>query len=300
MPELPEVETVRRQLADVLPGRTVTAVDVQLPRVVQNATPEELEALVVGRTFAAVRRRGKYLLLPFAADGTPHGAAVNVHDDDGHGAAERDAGERGPQLVVHLRMTGSLMVVDADTELNPYTRVVFALDDGRELRFADVRTFGTIHFVGDGRPGPTGLAALGPEPLADEFTPQVLAQALAGRKAPVKAVLLDQRRVAGLGNIYVDEALHAAGIHPERAAGELTDEEIERLHGSVRAVLEEAVAKGGTTIRDYVNSRGEEGQFQLYLHVYGRAGEPCRRCHAPIERLKVAGRGTHVCPRCQA
>lgn len=290
MPELPEVETVRRQLVEVLPGRTVTGVRVHLPRVVQNVAPDELARLVTGRTFADVMRRGKYLLLPFMSDdGTDAGADRND-----------DAEPAGAKLIVHLRMTGRLMVVPEGADEDPYVRVVFALDDERELRFADMRTFGTIHFVGDGYDnGPPGLATLGPEPLDPAFTPDVLAAALSGRRAPVKAVLLDQRRVAGLGNIYVDEALHASRIHPENPAGKLGRDEIERLHAAIRAVLEDAVAKGGTTIRDYVDGRGVPGEFQQYLHVYGRAGQRCGRCGQEIVRLRVAGRGTHVCPGCQ-
>lgn len=277
MPELPEVETVRRQLAAALPGRTVETVRVLLPRVVQNVTPEELGSLVAGRSFADIGRRGKFLLLNFAR----------------HNGSDA-------RLIIHLRMTGRLMVTDAQADELPYTRVVFSLDDGRELRFADMRTFGTLHFVGEGHDdGPPSLASLGPEPLDDSFTPDVLADALAGRRAPIKAVLLDQRRVAGLGNIYVDESLYLTRIHPERPAGELTDEEIARLHGAIRSVLEEAIVKGGTTIRDYVDGRGVPGEFQQYLHAYGRAGQPCGRCGAEFIRLRVAGRGTHVCPRCQ-
>lgn len=285
MPELPEVETVRRQLVAELPGRTVSGVRVLLPRTVQNVTPEALARLVTGRTFGDVVRRGKYLLLPFTSD-----------DRTGKGTERNDAAK----LIVHLRMTGRLTVAPENAPEEPYTRVVFALDDGRELRFADMRTFGTIHFLGDGHDdGPPGLATLGPEPLEASFTPDVLAAALAGRRAPVKAVLLDQRRVAGLGNIYVDEALYASRIHPEKPAGKLGDDEIQRLHAAIRAVLDDAVAKGGTTIRDYVDGRGVPGEFQQYLRVYGRAGEPCRRCGGSIVRLRVAGRGTHVCPVCQ-
>lgn len=281
MPELPEVETVRRQLAAVLPGRTVTGVRVLLPRVLQNVSPGELLRLTAGRTFTEPRRRGKYLLLPFEPR-----------------TESRDAPAR---LVIHLRMTGKLTVAPSASPEDPYTRVVFALDDGRELRFADVRTFGTLHFLGNDQDGgPRGLAELGPEPLHDAFTPAVLAAALAGRRAPVKSVLLDQRRVAGLGNIYADEALHEAGIHPQRPAGQLGADEVQRLHRAIRSVLRAAVSHGGTTIRDYVDGRGVPGAFQRYLRVYGRAGEPCPRCGSDIIRLRVAGRGTHVCPECQA
>ncbi|MFS8523230.1 MAG: bifunctional DNA-formamidopyrimidine glycosylase/DNA-(apurinic or apyrimidinic site) lyase [Limnochordales bacterium] len=291
MPELPEVETVRRQLAAVLPGRRIAGVRVRLARVLQNASPEELARRTAGRVFGPPGRRGKYLLLPLFRAGGASGSGPG---------ARAGAEEAGARLIVHLRMTGRLTVEPAGEPETPYTRVAFSLDDGQELRFADVRTFGTIHLVEDGQEGgPAGLAALGPEPLADEFTPEVLAAALAGRRAPVKAVLLDQRRVAGLGNIYADEALFAAGIHPQRPAGGLARAEVERLHEAIRTVLARALAEGGTTFRDYVNGRGQPGGFQAYLQVYGRAGRPCPRCGAAIARLRVAGRGTHVCLTCQ-
>ncbi|REJ33156.1 MAG: DNA-formamidopyrimidine glycosylase [Bacillota bacterium] len=273
MPELPEVETVRRQLEAELPGRRIRGVRVLLPRTLKNITPGELEERLKGRRFASVERRGKFLLLRL---------------DD------------GASLIIHLRMTGRLTVVDAAEPDGPYTRVAVALDDGRELRFHDMRTFGTWHYVGEGADSlPPGLRSMGVEPLSDAFSPDALAAICAGRRAPVKAVLLDQRRIAGIGNIYADEALFRAGIDPGRPAGSLTEEELARLHKSIRDVLTDSLAKGGTTVRDYVNGRGAPGEFQHYLDVYGRAGEPCRRCGTPIVRRKLAGRGTHACPQCQ-
>lgn len=273
MPELPEVETVRRQLAAALPGRRITGLDVRLPRLLQNIDAAELAQRITGRRFTGVDRRGKFLLL---------------HLDD------------GARLIVHLRMTGRLTVSGGDEPPGPHTRIVVPLDDGTELRFSDLRTFGTWHYVAEGAgPGPPGLVSMGVEPLSDAFSPERLAAIVAGRGAPIKAVLLDQRRVAGIGNIYADEALFRAGIDPERPAGSLSEEEITRLHGAIRAVLHDSLAKGGTTVRDYVNGRGVPGDFQRYLDVYGRAGQPCRRCGTTLEKRRVAGRGTHVCPRCQ-
>lgn len=273
MPELPEVETVRGQLEAVLPGRRVTAVDVLLPRMLQNVTPDELAERVVDHRFGTIARRGKFLLL-------------HVGDE--------------ARLIIHLRMTGRLLVAGQNDEPDPYTRLTFTLDGGDELRFADVRTFGTLHYSGaPGEGEPPGLVNMGPEPLEDGFTADVLGAALEERRAPIKAVLLDQRRVAGLGNIYVDEALYLAGVHPERPGGSLSDVEIETLHEKIRTVLQEALVAGGTTIRDYVDGRGVPGQFQQYLHAYGRAGEPCGRCGTEFIRLKIAGRSSHVCPTCQ-
>lgn len=272
MPELPEVETVRRQLAAVLPGRRIKGVDVRLARILRNIAPEALQERIIGRRFTGVDRRGKFLIL---------------HLDD------------GARLIVHLRMTGRMTVARAGDPEWPYTRVVVSLDGGSELRFSDVRTFGTWHYAGDTGGEPPGLAAMGVEPLSDGFTPDTLAGVLAGRRAPVKAVLLDQRRIAGIGNIYADEALFRAGIDPARPAGSLSAEEVTRLHEKIREVLQASLEKGGTTVRDYVNGRGVPGEFQKYLEVYGRAGQPCRRCGTQLVKRKVAGRGTHVCPRCQ-
>lgn len=273
MPELPEVETVRRQLASALPGRRITGLGVRLPRLLRNIEPERLEERVAGRRFAAVQRRGKFLLL---------------HLDD------------GARLIVHLRMTGRLTVAPTGDPEGPHTHIVVALDGGLELRFSDQRTFGTWHYVADDYgQEPPGLVSMGVEPLGDDFSPEALAALVAGRRAPIKAVLLDQRRVAGIGNIYADEALFRAGIDPARPAGSLSEADLARLHRTIRAVLQDSLAKGGTTVRDYVNGRGVPGEFQRYLDVYGRAGQPCRRCGTAIVRRRVAGRGTHVCPRCQ-
>src|SRR5690625_2275829 len=249
MPELPEVETVRRHLEGVLPGRRVEGGHVGLPRMVQNVTPEELATCVVGHRFGNIRRRGKFLLLHI--------------------------GEMA-RLIIHLRMTGRLLVASKGAEAEPHTHITFGLDGGDELRFADVRTFGTLHYsAAPGEGEPPGLVSMGPEPLAEDFLPETLAAALHGRRAPIKAVLLDQRRVAGLGNIYVDEALYLSRVHPLRAGGELDGAETERLHENIRSVLQEALAAGGTTIRDYVDGQGNAGRFAARLQAYGRAGQRC-------------------------
>ncbi|MBO8141742.1 MAG: bifunctional DNA-formamidopyrimidine glycosylase/DNA-(apurinic or apyrimidinic site) lyase [Firmicutes bacterium] len=274
MPELPEVETVRRHLAGTLPGRQVADVEVLLPRIVRNAEPGAFAAGVRGRRFAGVGRRGKFLLL--------------------------DLDDRSC-IVVHLRMTGRLTVDAQDAVRHPHTRVVFVLEGGDELRFTDTRTLGTVHWLsGRNDPaGPPGLARMGVEPLSEEFTPQVLASLASGRRAPIKAFLLDQRQVAGLGNIYADEALFRAGIDPRRPAGSLSAAEIERLWRAVRAVLGDALANGGTTIRDYVNGEGAPGRFQEWLAVYGRSGRPCPRCGTAVARIVRSGRSWHWCPGCQ-
>jgi formamidopyrimidine-DNA glycosylase len=271
MPELPEVETVRRGLEPAIAGRTVRDVRFtpQGHRLLQGAPPDAFRDALIGRRFLSAGRRGKYLILPL---------------DDGR------------SLIMHLRMTGRVEVEPASAPQGDFFRAAILLDDGNELRWRDVRRFGTWQLADD-------LAALeaklGPEPLAEAFTVATLAAALSGRAAPVKAVLLDQRRVAGLGNIYVDEALHLAGVHPARPAGSLRPDEIVRLHAALREVLEKGLRNFGTTLRDFVNAYGQEGRNREHLLVYQRTGEPCYRCATPIARLVLGGRGTHLCPACQ-
>jgi formamidopyrimidine-DNA glycosylase len=271
MPELPEVETIRRGLAPAASGRTI--VDVRFTpegeRLLRGVPVAWFSDRLRGRRIEAVERRGKYLLLRL---------------DD------------GAYLVAHLRMTGRFEVEDAGAPDGQFFRAAIMLDDGRELRWRDVRRFGTWDVVDD----PTAIdAKLGPEPLEAAFTPVRLAEALAGRRAPAKSVLLDQRRIAGLGNIYVDEALYEARIHPRRPALELTEAEIERLHAAIQVVLQRGLENFGTTLRDFVNAYGAEGRNREHLRVYGRAGEPCYGCGEAIARIVVAGRGTHFCPACQ-
>lgn len=271
MPELPEVETIRRGLAPAVTGRRIEAVRFtpKGERLLRGVPVDLFRSLLVGQRISAVCRRGKHLILPL----------------DG-----------GRFFIAHLRMTGRFEVEDADDADGDFFRAALLLDDGRELRWRDARRFGTWDVVED----LTALEAkLGPEPLEPAFTPAVLAAALGERRAPVKAVLLDQRRVAGLGNIYVDEALHLAGIHPARPAGSLTEAETVALHTALRGVLEGGIENFGTTFRNFVNAYGREGRNRERLQVYARRGQPCYRCGTPIERTVVIGRGTHWCPRCQ-
>ncbi len=271
MPELPEVETVRRGLEPAVVGRRIS--DVRFTpaghRLLQGAPPEAFRAALVGRRVTAARRRGKYLILPLGD---------------------------GRSLIMHLRMTGRIEVEPQTAPEGDYFRAAILLDDGNELRWRDVRRFGTWQLADD----LSELEArLGPEPLSDAFTPAALAAACAGRSAPVKSLLLDQRRLAGLGNIYVDEALHLAGVHPSRPAGSLSAAELTRLHAAIREVLEKGLGNFGTTLRDFVNAYGQEGRNREHLLVYQRTGEPCYRCATPIARSVVGGRGTHFCPACQ-
>lgn len=275
MPELPEVETVALTLRPQLAGSRVRRVAVLHPDAVAGLSPEDFTRALAGARFEDVSRRGKYLLFSI-----------------------RPAGGEPLRLVFHLRMTGRLVCVPAAEEAPKHTHLRFELDDGRELRFVDSRRFGRAYLLPHADP-PKGLLGLGPEPLAARFRRTDFAAMLAGRRRQIKALLLDQSFLAGLGNIYADEALFRAGVDPKRRACDLTARETSRLFRSVRAVLREAIAAGGTTIRDYVDGRGREGEFAARLRVYGREGRPCPLCGATIERHVVAGRSTYVCPRCQ-
>lgn len=273
MPELPEVETIRRTLAPRLAGRAVVAVELLKPAQIRHPDPQTFRREMEGRRFAGPGRRGKYLLLHLEGGGT---------------------------LCCHLRMSGRLYMAEAAHPRPRHTHVVFRLDDGHELRYEDQRTFGGFHLIGpDGTGAPPGLLTLGPEPFDPEWTPAYLAGRLAGRRAPVKGVLLDQTAVAGLGNIYADELLFRAGVRPDRPAGDLSPAEIERLHAGARAVLEAAIARRGTTFSLYFDGEGTPGDFYSELRVFDRAGEPCYTCGTAIRKIRVAGRGTHYCPRCQ-
>ena len=266
MPELPEVETVRRTLAPVVERRTIAAVSFVWPRTCVG-DPRATEARLTGQYIERLERCGKYLLFRLRRDG------------------------RGSVLVVHLRMTGNLLVNGARGE---FTRASMSLDDGTAVVFQDVRKFGRWQWS---ERLPARLAALGPEPLeigCDEF-----ADRLRSRRARLKALLLDQEFLRGLGNIYADEALFRARLHPLRSAESVGPRKTRDLHGAIRAVLQEAIDAGGTSIRDYRDSRGAQGGFQRQIRIYGRGGEPCVNCGTRVRRLLVAQRSTHFCPRCQ-
>lgn len=273
MPELPEVETVRRTLEPDLINQKIKAVRVYYGGIIKRPDPEQFVTELAGRMIKGIRRRGKYLIF-------------NVSD--------------GLDLVIHLRMTGQLVVCEPDLPLNKHTHLVFTLGDGRDLRFTDTRKFGLIYLVEQGRyESISGLFKLGPEPLEEEFTPEVLQNSLQKKSGTgLKAFLLDQSQLAGIGNIYADEILFAAGLHPTRPAGSLKPREVKRLYESIRSRLQEGVEMRGTTIRNYVDGRGVKGGFQEKLKVYGRGGDFCR-CGAVLEKITAAGRTTVFCPRCQ-
>jgi formamidopyrimidine-DNA glycosylase len=270
MPELPEVETVVRGLSPALPGRRIVSATVHWPRTIAVLSAEEFGRRIVGRQVLAVGRRGKYIVIDL---------------DEGY-------------LLVHLKMSGRLRIASADEPLDKHTHTYFDLDDGQQLRFRDVRKFGRVYLVDD----PEQVTAnLGPEPLADAFTLDDFRRLLSRRRGRLKSLLLNQAFVAGLGNIYADESLFAAGLHPLRTADTLSPEEQARLYQAIRMVLGQAIEGHGTTLDDggYVDARGRAGSYQEEIAVYGRRGKPCFTCHAFIERIVVGGRSTHFCPRCQ-
>jgi formamidopyrimidine-DNA glycosylase len=268
MPELPEVETVVRDLRRLIPGATIVDASTHWARTLRGIAPETFAAGVAGRRIEGVSRRGKQIVVELSGESF---------------------------LTIHLKMTGQLFVVRQGGLPDPYVRLVLELDDGREIRFRDIRKFGRIGlYVAADDP----FAAIGPEPLADTFTLAAFRKRLRARKGRLKPLLTDQSFVAGIGNIYADEALWAARLHPLRSARSLRPADERRLYLEIRRILAEAIERRGSSIDDYTAPDGD-GSMQERLLVYQRAGEPCRRCGRPIRRIVVGGRATHFCSWCQ-
>lgn len=273
MPELPEVETVRRTLLELTKNKVIKKVVVTWAKMIkQPENVEEFSDALVGQKVEDVQRRGKFLII--------------VTTDF--------------SLVSHLRMEGRYGLFQSEDPIDKHTHVIFYFEDGSQLRYKDVRKFGTMHLFVKGQEHlALPLSQLGPEPFDSTFTIGNFKERLKKTTRSIKTALLDQKIVVGLGNIYVDEALFRSGIHPERLANSLGDKETDKLYTEIIATLSEAVEKGGSTIRSYVNSQGQIGMFQLELYVYGRKGEECKHCGATLERIIVGGRGTVFCPDCQ-
>jgi len=271
MPELPEVETIRRDLTPLLRGHTLTRVAIHPggEGLAVTHSPREIEGELTGRRVEEIGRHGKYLLL---------------HLDDGR------------TWVVHLRMTGSLLHTSAGAEPHRFERARIDLDDGTSLRFNDLRKFGTWHLVEEAR---EAMPVSGPDALSEAFTSAWLRQRLKGRSAPVKALLLDQRVAAGVGNIYADEALWIAKVHPATAGGVLSAAKVNGLHAAVLQTLADSLDDRGSSFSDYRDGLGGEGLHHVRVHVFRREGQPCGRCGTTILKTRVAGRGTHFCPKCQ-
>lgn len=274
MPELPEVETIVRALRAPLIGRTFTGLQSDWPRHCALPPLEEMQQRIAGQQVAAISRRGKFLIFELSS---------------------------GDALIIHLRMSGHLAVVPTDQPRHRHDHTIFQLaplpgEVPHELRFRDQRKFGRIYLVGD--PNEI-LDGLGPEPLDDSFTLPEFEANLRGRKRVIKSLLLDQSFLAGVGNIYADEALYYAGVRPTRKSDTLTPEEMAALYDSIRRVLNMGIEREGASIDLYLKPDGSKGDMQNAVAVYGRAGRPCLKCGTPIERITLNGRGTHFCPACQ-
>lgn len=269
MPELPEVETVKNEISPYIIGRRITGVRVMWQKLVREPTEEEFIRRLAGQLITNVERRGKYLVISLAS---------------------------GDYWIIHLKMSGSLLVAPGTAEPPKYTQAIIDLDNGSRIFFRDPRKFGRMLLLKD---RDRLFRALGPEPLLPGFTPDVLARLAADRDTPIKAVLIDQARIAGIGNMYADEALWEARIHPLRPARSLTRGEIIRLYDAIRNVLTDAIRHKGASIVNYYRPDGSPGTAHDHFHVAHRGGAACPRCGTPIQRIVVRGRGTYFCPRCQ-
>ena len=267
MPELPEVETIARGLNQRIAGDVIESVWLGSKPEPLKSPAAKIAATLESSRILGVRRAGKHIVFDLESNGS-----------------------RSAQWIVHLGMTGSLLVLPRGAELEKHTHAILQLASGRELRFVDPRRFGRLSVIEQ-------FSAPGAEPL--EISADAFARLFRGRKTPIKSALLNQKLLSGVGNIYADEALFRAGIRPRRRASSLTREELKRLHSVLKKVLKQAIRLGGSSISDYVDSNGDEGFFQLKHRVYGREAEPCLVCRTPVKRMVIAGRSSHYCPKCQ-
>jgi formamidopyrimidine-DNA glycosylase len=298
MPELPEVETVARGLASRVTGDVIESVWVGSKPEPLKSTAAQIVSALEFRRILGVRRVGKHIVFDLEralAGGKKSSVKSRVAKKQSPRKAERKSSvssnaEPSAQWIVHLGMSGSMVVCKPDSEIAKHTHLIAKLASGRELRFVDPRRFGRLSVA-------EGFEAGGFEPLEIQF--DQFADLFRGRKTPIKSALLNQKLLRGVGNIYADESLFRAGIRPRRRAASLTREDLKRLYHAVQAVLREAIALGGSSVSDYVDADGEKGFFQLQHRVYGREGERCLVCKSPIKRIVIGGRSSHYCPRCQ-
>lgn len=273
MPELPEVETIRRSLADKIIGKAFENVEVFLDKMVKGLEPANIQSELKGKKITRIDRRGKYLIVHMTGD---------------------------MAMVIHLRMTGQLVCCRPEEEKTKHTHVIIQLSDNLHLRFIDQRQFGKIQFVSKKElENVSGLKTLGVEPLSEEFTRDYFKKEIRSKRTKIKPLLLDQTFIAGIGNIYADEVLFRSMINPEKVASTLTPREVSRLHIAIKEVLNEGIENKGTSIKDYIDGDGNKGSNQNNLRVYGRDGEPCLKCGKTIEKKTIGGRSSHYCPKCQ-
>jgi len=274
MPELPEVETIRQDMIKKVKGKKIREVEIKNEKNIKIPSPEEFKEELEGKTIRDVERKGKYLIVH-----------LNFNQF----------------LIFHLKLTGRLLYFPPEKKEEPdYTRIIFTFPDKSKLFFADIRGFGEIYLVSkDELDRIPAIKNMGPEPLSPEFTPEKLKEILKGKKGKIKPTLMNQTVLAGIGNIYSQEALHRAGIHPERNVSRLTEKEIEAIYKALVEVLEEAIRNRGSSVDAYLDLQGREGGHVPYLRVYGREGENCPRCGSVIKKKKISGRGTYFCNGCQ-
>ncbi|KXS49479.1 MAG: formamidopyrimidine-DNA glycosylase [Halanaerobium sp. 4-GBenrich] len=275
MPELPEVETVVKGLRPLIKDRRVTAVEIREKNMI--AYPEnnidEFKESLIGSKIEAINRRGKYII-------------IELNNEK--------------NMVIHLRMTGKLLVKEVEEFRDKHTHVIFSLNDGQEIRFNNIRKFGRVYLIDKNHPEQAGgLSDLGPEPLSEDLTLTDFKKLFKNRRALMKSLLLNQHFVAGIGNIYADEILFLSGVRPDRTADTLTEDEKEKIYHNMRHILKKGIIYGGTSFSDYVNAFGEKGSFQEELKVHQREGEECYSCGTKINKIKVSGRSTYFCPKCQ-
>ena len=290
MPELPEVETIARGLDRRVKGDVIESVWLGSKPEPLKSPAAEIAATLESKKITAVRRVGKHIVIDLESVGRALLPAKGRQRNKSKKIKSKAETEDQAQWIVHLGMTGRMLVSEADEEVAKHTHAIAKLKSGRELRFVDPRRFGRLSVT-------RGFEAAGSEPLDVEL--EKFVKLFHGRKTPIKSALLNQKLLSGVGNIYADEALSRAGIRPTRRASSLSKEDLCRLYPALQEVLKEAIKLGGSTVSDYVDSDGEEGFFQLQHRVYGREGEPCLVCKTPIKRIVIGGRSSHYCPKCQ-